>query len=52
MTTETQPLPNGVNATAVVDFARQLQADAPPEGTHVPREGAVARRVPQRDPRP
>jgi len=31
MTTETQP--NGVNATAVVDFAQQLQADAPPNGT-------------------
>jgi uncharacterized OsmC-like protein len=31
MTTEI--LPNGVNATAVVAYAQQLQADAPPEGT-------------------
>lgn len=29
----TETLPNGVNATAVVDFAQQLQASAPPEGT-------------------
>lgn len=27
------PLPNGVNATAVVEFASRLEADAPPEGT-------------------
>jgi len=26
-------LPNGVNATAVVDFAQKLQTSAPPEGT-------------------
>lgn len=31
MTTET--LPNGVNATAVLAFAQQLQSDAPAEGT-------------------
>ncbi len=31
MTTEI--LPNGVNATAVVAFAQQLQADAPADGT-------------------
>jgi len=31
MTTEV--LPNGVDATAVVDFAQQLQTSAPPDGT-------------------
>src|SRR3954468_2632042 len=27
------PLPNGVNATAVVEFANRLQADTPADGT-------------------
>jgi uncharacterized OsmC-like protein len=29
----TNVLPNGVNATAVVAYAQQLQVDAPPDGT-------------------
>jgi uncharacterized OsmC-like protein len=29
----TDSLPNGVNATAVVEYARQLQTSAPPDGT-------------------
>lgn len=33
MTTATPTLPNGVNTTAIVAFATQLQEDAPPAGT-------------------
>ena len=32
-TTIARPLPNGVNASAVVELANQLQAGAPPDGT-------------------